>query len=260
MDNGEPRKGRRVDLYPDDWIAGTVELSLEEEGAYLRVCMLIYSKGVPIPDNERWLAGMCRVSMRRWRLLRQALVDKGKIAILDGRIHQSRCEFELEKAMIRARKLAENGSKGGRKSSELRANALTVNDTGEAKAQASRARTLHLHLSDSKESGSAELPLEAPQGTKPEEPVALDLGKIIFGPCRNFLVENGKSDGHARSLLGRWRRDYGDGAVIEVVTEAQKRSVSEPVAWIVKALEQRQPRNAAAASAVGSQRHDLVRF
>ena len=108
-----PVKLRRTDFYPDDWIAGTMELTLEEEGAYIRICALIYSKGKPILDNDRWLAGMCRVSTRKWRLLRQALINKQKITISDGVIHQERCRKELEKAMEVSRKRAESGSKGG---------------------------------------------------------------------------------------------------------------------------------------------------
>ena len=111
-------KFRRVDWYPDDWLSGTTELSLEEEGAYGRICMLIYSKGRPIPDNDRWLASSCRVSTRKWRTLRRALIDKGKITVSDGMIHQERCEKELEKAATSARKQAESGAKGGRKRAE----------------------------------------------------------------------------------------------------------------------------------------------
>ena len=81
-------KPRRTDFYPDDWLAGTLELTLEEEGAYIRICALIYSKGGPIPDNARWLAGMCRVSTRRWRPLRDSLIAKGKITIENGLIRQ----------------------------------------------------------------------------------------------------------------------------------------------------------------------------
>ena len=127
-----PVKLRRADFYPDDWLAGTVELTLEEEGAFIRICSLIYSKGRPIPDKDRWLASMCRVSTRRWRTLRQALVDKEKITISDGLIHQERCRKELEKGANIARKRAESGAKGGRKSAEQSAKALADNDTGQA--------------------------------------------------------------------------------------------------------------------------------
>ena len=96
------RKPRRADFYADDWLSGTMDLSIDEEGAYIRVCALIYSKGRPIPDDDRWLAGMCRVSTRRWRKLRHSLIDKGKITIMDGFIHQQRCEFELKRMAERS--------------------------------------------------------------------------------------------------------------------------------------------------------------
>jgi uncharacterized protein YdaU (DUF1376 family) len=112
----------------DDWLSGTLDLTLEQEAAYLRVCLLIYSRGGPIPDNERWLAGACRVSTRRWRALRQALVDAGKITIVDGLIHQSRCRIELEKSANFARKQRENVSKRWRKIPESSAKPLADNE------------------------------------------------------------------------------------------------------------------------------------
>ena len=117
-------KPRRADFYPDDWLAGTLELTLEEEGAYIRICALVYSKGQAISDNDRWLAGMCRVSTRKWRTLRNSLVAKGKITIENGLIRQERCEFELGKAVERSRKQAENVTKRWRKraESELKVN------------------------------------------------------------------------------------------------------------------------------------------
>ncbi len=112
------RKPRRADFYADDWLSGPMDLSIDEEGAYIRVCALIYSKGRSIPDNERWLAGMCRVSTRRWRKLRHGLIDKGKITVMDGWIHQQRCEFELNRMAERSQKQAENVAKRWRKSAE----------------------------------------------------------------------------------------------------------------------------------------------
>ena len=131
-----PIKLRRTDFYSDDWLAGTVELTLEEEGAFIRICALIYSKGRPIPDDDRWLSSMFRVSTRKWQTLRQALIEKEKITISDGLIHQERCRKELEKGANIARKRAESGAKGRRKLAEQSAKALTDNDTGQASGQA----------------------------------------------------------------------------------------------------------------------------
>ena len=121
-------KPRRADFYPDDWLAGTLELTLEEEGAYIRICALIYSKGQAIPGNDRWLAGMCRVSTRKWRSLRDSLITKGKITIEDGLIRQKRCEFELGKAAERSQKQAENVAKRWRNRAESELNQRFKND------------------------------------------------------------------------------------------------------------------------------------
>ena len=145
-------KPRRTDFYPDDWLAGTFELTLEEEGAYIRICALIYSKGCPIPDNDRWLAGMCRVSIRRWRSLRDSLIAKEKITAEDGLIRQHRCEFELEKARERSQKQAENVAKRWRNRAEsglnqrcnydeARNNSLKNEETGDT-TEYTRARVL----------------------------------------------------------------------------------------------------------------------
>ena len=63
-----------------------------------------------------------------------------------------------------------------------------------------------------------------------------DLSKVIFGTCLSYLINNGVQERNARSLLGKWRKGVGDGEVIKLITEAEKQSVSEPVAWIEAAI------------------------
>ena len=62
---------------------------------------------------------------------------------------------------------------------------------------------------------------------------------VLFDQCLDYLMANGVKEGHARSVIDGWRKEYGAGAVIEVVTEASQQAVSEPVAWIAKALRTR---------------------
>ena len=59
---------------------------------------------------------------------------------------------------------------------------------------------------------------------------------VIFGQCLAYLTQNGVPEKKARSLLGKWRKEYGEGNVIEVASEASRQGISEPVAWIEKAL------------------------
>jgi len=38
-------KIRHVNWYPDDWLSGTYELSLDERGAYVTIVSMIYARG-----------------------------------------------------------------------------------------------------------------------------------------------------------------------------------------------------------------------
>jgi len=132
----ETYKMRRFDFYPDDWLAGTMNLTLEEEAVYLRICLLIMSCGGAINNHDPWLAGMCRVSTRKWSKLRQMLIDKDKITIVDGLIHVNRCRKELEKYAKMVRKRAESGSKGGRTTAERYKSPNENNTVSQASATA----------------------------------------------------------------------------------------------------------------------------
>lgn len=73
---------------------------------------------------------------------------------------------------------------------------------------------------------------------KPDAQPPPDLKFEIFGTCRRWLETTlGKPDGSQRALLGRWCRDYGDGAVLEALMAAQRESPISPVDWITKALQ-----------------------
>lgn len=106
--------------FPDNFIAGTAGLTLEEKGAYSLVLDLMYVRGGPIPDEPRYIAGVCNCSVRKWNAIRARLLELGKITIVDGHLTNSRAEKELENAAKDARELAENGAKGGNKTAENR--------------------------------------------------------------------------------------------------------------------------------------------
>lgn len=114
--------------YGGDFISGTLGLSLEEKGAYSLVLDLIYDRGGPIPDDPRYIAGVCGCSVRRWNAIRERLLSAGKIVATDGRLSNARAEKEIKNAAKTARKFAENGSKGGEKRAE---NARTYNENNE---------------------------------------------------------------------------------------------------------------------------------
>ena len=107
--------------FPDNFIAGTVGLSLEEKGAYSLLLDLMYVRSGPVPDEPRYIAGVCNCSVRKWNAIRLRLLDLGKVTVVDGCLTNRRAEEEIEIARRISREAAENGAKGGNKSAQIRA-------------------------------------------------------------------------------------------------------------------------------------------
>lgn len=100
------------------WDHATVDLTLEEEAAYLRVCNAIYKAEKGCPMNDRVLAGMFRTSTRKARSIVDSLLSKGKLFTRDGQLWNERADFELNSMRVRAEKSNEMPAKGQRNGRE----------------------------------------------------------------------------------------------------------------------------------------------
>ena len=105
-------KVRHVDLYPDEWIAGTVNLGNAERGLYITACCLIYSNGGPVRRDH--LRAACRDHGHAFTRQLAVLIEAGKLTENDGQISNKRSINELQKAEERAANARQNGDKGGR--------------------------------------------------------------------------------------------------------------------------------------------------
>jgi hypothetical protein len=63
-----------------------------------------------------------------------------------------------------------------------------------------------------------------------------DIPKMIFALGVKLLTDAGTKQAHARSLLGKWRRDFGDSGVLVALTDCQAKNISNPVEWMPKRL------------------------
>ncbi len=79
---------------------------------------------------------------------------------------------------------------------------------------------------------------EVPSPVRPVNPAHVIFGREPGG-CLHYLIDNGVTEKNARGVLGKWRGEYGDGAVIEIVAAASDKAVSNPIPWIEKALARR---------------------
>lgn len=121
--------------YASDFIAGTWGLSLEEKGAYSLVLDLIYANDGPIYDDAKYIAGVCSCSVRKWNLIRDKLIARGKIEVNEGMISNVRADRELVIRTETTRKLIENGAKGGNKSAQTRSIDRKINNLGLARLE-----------------------------------------------------------------------------------------------------------------------------
>lgn len=131
--------------YHEKAINGYMGLTLEQRGAYTTLLDLMYDRGEPLLDNERLLAGYLNCSLRKYRTIRDQLIEMGKIQkTQNGKLTNSRFEKEREKDAKTSRTRSEAGKQGGKKSGEVRKKTNENNDHYEAKASAnSEAKSKH---------------------------------------------------------------------------------------------------------------------
>lgn len=167
-------KARRFDLYPDEFIVGTLDLTLEERGLYMTICCLLYSRGKPIERNHADLAKKCGCSARLLATVLQRLLDKRKLYLTaDGLISNERCEQEIARAAKRIERAREAGLEGGRP---------PISDPGSAPTQAPttpESRSTQAPISPESSSNQDGKLLEI--GTEPHKDKDLEKGSGLSG-------------------------------------------------------------------------------
>jgi hypothetical protein len=73
-----------------------------------------------------------------------------------------------------------------------------------------------------------------PVGTSASAPV--DPAKMVFDNSVNILTAAGFAEGKARGIVGKWRRDHSDEALLAAIGRCQREGAVDPVAYIAGAL------------------------
>lgn len=121
-------KGEFYKMDYEAWDEGTVDLSLEQEAAYLRLCHQMYRRHSPIPNSIRLLSIIWRCRHRRAQALLDALVAAGKITNKDGVLSNSRVSQVLVERESLANKRRVSGTSGGINSGVSRSKSLMYNE------------------------------------------------------------------------------------------------------------------------------------
>lgn len=218
-----------ADFYKMDpalWDVRTSNLTLDQEAAYLRIVNAIHKHKSPVPDNDRVLAGMFRVSTRKARALVNALIDAGKITIDGDYITNERAVSDLVHRGFVSVSMAENGAKGGRKRAELAAKSLENIDQCEATASYREEKRREENTVAKATDGQAvDLPL-------PDNEYSHD----VWTRGVAFLRRNGVKETQARSFIGKLRKAHPDTDVFAAFSECSKSGAIDPIPWITRRL------------------------
>lgn len=208
---------------PAKWDFGTANLSLEEEAAYLRIINAIHKHDAGVPDNDRVLAGLFRVSTRKARALVDALIASGKVTIEDGQIWNDRARSDLVHRGFTSISRAESGAKGGRTRAENAAKSLKDNEAPQANASTRIEENREEYTIANAMDGDA---IDAPS----------DLSKELFERGVKFLGRHGVEERNARSVIGKWRKDHPDTEILSAFMDCAKSGAIDPIPWITARL------------------------
>lgn len=96
------------------WNMATVDLSLEQEAAHLRLCHAMYDVGGPVPNSPRFLMGIFRCGNVKAVALVRRLIAADKIQVTDdGELINRRVSAELADRARLSAKRSLAGEKGG---------------------------------------------------------------------------------------------------------------------------------------------------
>lgn len=141
----------------DAYDADTMHLSAAEDGMYSRLLRFYYKTRVPLPDDDRALASIARVSPVEWETSKNSL--RAFFKSRRGKLHHKRCDKELDREDSLARQRSEKAKNAAEKRH------------GKTRTSVPRANTEHVPSKATVMLGDATRPDQTREDqTKKEEP------------------------------------------------------------------------------------------
>ncbi len=199
-------------LFGDAYLADTRHLSLEEHGAYLQLLMIAWrTETCTLPDDDKRIAKMLGVTAGRWSKLKTTVM----------------AFWELTSDGWKQKRL----SKERAFSDEKRAKNISAAKSRWSKQGVENKQTVVCERISERNAPPTNYTDTYVSGADSPDPV-----KKLFDAGLELLTSTGSTPSHARSMIGRWRKNHGDGAVLAAVTDARLKAITQPVAWIEKRL------------------------
>ena len=117
-----------MQLYVSDFVGDTLSLSAEQVGAYMLLLMAMWNADGKLPNEERKLATIVRMSLKKWRSVAPDMMSFFHVE--DGSISHRRLTKELQKSERQSQSRSAAGVRG------FQAKSLKSHNAAQANAQA----------------------------------------------------------------------------------------------------------------------------
>lgn len=212
--------------YPSDWLRGTRKLDPYQRGVYWDLCCLIYEAGGPIEDDETEIASELRITKRKWRAVRDALIKAGKLHVVGGRLSNKRAEKVINSCQNERKNRSEAAKKRGENAppTDEKPNKNNTTDAGLLPQKSHSG--VRPEVRSQKETGT-----NVPDASKPASDARADLfngvltwlGKTYKKPPNNF-----------RPTVGKWLKALDDDAdeLLAICRYARDENIADPLGYI----------------------------
>ena len=206
--------GSWMPLYWGDYFGDTMHLTTEEHGAYLLLLGTYWRRARGLPDDDKWLASVTKMTTKKRKIVRPNIIEFFDIS--DGLLIHKRVEKEILKSSGRLHSARAAGRAGGLAKSKLTTTTVT----------------------EKKENPSVKRNGKAQDDDALAIPPSLDKLKDEFEEFWES-VPNKKSKGHARTAYRAARRKTdaetllaGIKAYAESVAGKEARFIAHPATWL----------------------------
>lgn len=236
------------------WIEGTLELPEDLKGFYIDMIVAFYARDGVLPDDDLFMARMLRRNPRLYRNKKRQLLALEKIQIINSFIEPNGCRPVIGKILNKSKSSSAAAKKrwGKKAESQSTGNVTPIHSSYNAPSSGVT------HCKQTDQPMQTHMPLETqykrvekkdstPNGVADSAPFngALAGGhekikKRLFTDCVEFLVSNGSKEASARSMIGKWLRNWpGEpDVVLKAFIAADDAGAVDPIPYIRKVLRQ----------------------
>ena len=108
--------------------ADTTHLSTVEHGAYFLLIKHYMRTRLPLPENDRALANICGLTVDAWTEMAPTI--RAFFTSRAGKLHQKRCDTELDVQDKRSKQRTEHAKKAAKSRWDKTAQNLSIDDSG----------------------------------------------------------------------------------------------------------------------------------